>query len=99
MSRLLGLGERFPEFSMHACVSTEPGSEFRIIDSHNLEGKWAAIFFWPLDFTFVCPTELVEFDRSLPQFRALQYQGVRREWGQPLRSPGVAQREPDPSQS
>ena len=28
MSRLLGLGERFPEFSMHACVSTEPGSEF-----------------------------------------------------------------------
>jgi alkyl hydroperoxide reductase subunit AhpC len=71
MARLLGLGERFPEFSMHACVSAEPGSEFRIVDSHSLEGKWAAIFFWPLDFTFVCPTELVEFDRALPQFRAL----------------------------
>jgi len=71
MSRLLGLGERFPEFSMQASVSAEPGSEFRIVDSHSLEGKWAAIFFWPLDFTFVCPTELVEFDRALPQFRAL----------------------------
>jgi lipoyl-dependent peroxiredoxin subunit C len=71
MSRLLGLEERFPEFSMHACVSSEPGAEFRIVDSHSLEGKWAAIFFWPLDFTFVCPTELVEFDRELPQFRSL----------------------------
>jgi peroxiredoxin (alkyl hydroperoxide reductase subunit C) len=71
MARLLGLGERFPEFSMQACVSVEPGAEFRIVDWHSLEGKWAAIFFWPLDFTFVCPTELVEFDRALPRFRAL----------------------------
>jgi hypothetical protein len=38
MSRLLGLGERFPEFSLQACVSAEPGSEFRIVDSHELEG-------------------------------------------------------------
>ena len=71
MSRLLGLGERFPEFSLQACVSAEPGSEFRIVDSHELEGTWTAIFFWPLDFTFVCPTELVEFNRSLREFRAL----------------------------
>jgi lipoyl-dependent peroxiredoxin subunit C len=71
MSRLLGLGERFPDFAMHGCVSVEPGAEFRMVDSHNLKEKWAAIFFWPLDFTFVCPTELVEFDRALPQFRDL----------------------------
>ena len=71
MSRLLGLGERFPEFSLQACVSAEPGSEFRIVDSHDLEGTWAAIFFWPADFTFVCPTELVEFNRALREFRAL----------------------------
>jgi peroxiredoxin (alkyl hydroperoxide reductase subunit C) len=71
MSRLLGLGERFPEFSMQACVSAEPGSEFQTIDSHHLEGTWVAIFFWPLDFTFVCPTELVEFNRALREFRAL----------------------------
>ena len=71
MSRLLGLGERFPEFSLQACVSVEPGSEFRIVDSHDLEGTWTAIFFWPADFTFVCPTELVEFNRALREFRAL----------------------------
>ena len=71
MSRLLGLGARFPDFSLHACVSAEPGSEFRIVDSHELEGTWTAIFFWPRDFTFVCPTELVEFNRAHREFRAL----------------------------
>ena len=71
MSRLLGLGARFPEFSLQACVSAEPGSEFRIVDSQELAGTWTTIFFWPLDFTFVCPTELVEFNRALREFRAL----------------------------
>ena len=71
MSRLLGLGARFPEFSLQACVSAEPGSEFRTVDSQELEGSWTAVFFWPLDFTYVCPTELVEFNRALREFRAL----------------------------
>jgi peroxiredoxin (alkyl hydroperoxide reductase subunit C) len=71
MSRLLGLGAPFPEFSMQACVSVEPGAEFRTIDSHDLDGTWSAIFFWPLDFTYVCPTELIEFNRALREFRAL----------------------------
>ncbi len=71
MSKMLGLGEKFPEFSMHACVSVEDGEEFRIVDSGHLGGKWNVIFFWPLDFTFVCPTELVEFDGALPQLHAL----------------------------
>jgi peroxiredoxin (alkyl hydroperoxide reductase subunit C) len=71
MARLLGLGERFPEFSLPACISAEPGSEFRIVDSRELAGAWSAFFFWPADFTFVCPTELVEFNRALREFRAL----------------------------
>jgi peroxiredoxin (alkyl hydroperoxide reductase subunit C) len=71
MSRLLGLGERFPDFSLQACVSAEPGSEFRVVDARDLEGTWAAVFFWPLDFTFICPTELMEFNRALREFRAL----------------------------
>ena len=71
MARLLGLGERFPDFSLEACVSAEPGSEFRLVDARDLEGMWAAVFFWPLDFTFVCPTELMEFNRALREFRAL----------------------------
>jgi peroxiredoxin (alkyl hydroperoxide reductase subunit C) len=71
MSRLLGLGARFPEFSLQACVSAEPGSEFRSVESNELAGTWTAVFFWPLDFTFVCPTELMEFNRALREFRAL----------------------------
>ena len=70
-SRLLGLGEFFPEFSLQACVSAKPGSEFRSVDAAELEGSWSVVFFWPRDFTFVCPTELVEFNRAVREFRAL----------------------------
>lgn len=70
-SRLLGLGELFPEFTLQACVTAEPGSEFRGVDHHELEGTWSVVFFWPRDFTFVCPTELVEFNRAAREFRAL----------------------------
>ncbi|HEY7895161.1 MAG TPA: peroxiredoxin [Gemmatimonadaceae bacterium] len=71
MSRLLGLGARFPDFSLPACVSAEAGSEFRTVSSQEMEGTWTAIFFWPQDFTFVCPTELMEFNYALREFRAL----------------------------
>jgi len=71
LSRLLGLGARFPEFSLQACVSAEPGKEFRVVEAGELDATWTAIFFWPQDFTFVCPTELVEFNRALREFRAL----------------------------
>ena len=69
--RLLGLGARFPDFSLPACVSADPGAEFRTVEAHELEGRWSAVFFWPLDFTFVCPTELIEFNRAIREFRAL----------------------------
>jgi peroxiredoxin (alkyl hydroperoxide reductase subunit C) len=69
--RLLGLGARFPDFSLQACVSADPGVEFRTVNSGDLEGGWSAVFFWPLDFTFVCPTELIGFNRALREFRAL----------------------------
>lgn len=69
MSRLLSIGEKLPHFSMQACVSIEKGKEFKTIDSSQLKGKWSVLFFWPLDFTFVCPTEIAEFNKQLPQFR------------------------------
>jgi len=69
MSRILGVGEKFPEFSLKACVSTEHGKEFGTIDSVALAGKWTVVFFWPLDFTFVCPTELAAFNQSLGEFK------------------------------
>jgi len=69
MSRLLGIGEKFPEFSVPACVSIEKGKEFKTITSEDLRGKWSVVFFWPLDFTFVCPTEIAEFNKELRAFR------------------------------
>src|SRR5436190_10157353 len=69
MSRILGIGEQFPKFSAQAVVSTEKGKEFATLDNKNISGKWAVIFFWPMDFTFVCPTEIAEFNRELRDFR------------------------------
>ena len=69
MSRILGVGEKFPEFSMLACTSMEKGKEFQTIDSKHMKGKWAVVFFWPMDFTFVCPTEISEFNKQLKAFK------------------------------
>jgi peroxiredoxin (alkyl hydroperoxide reductase subunit C) len=64
------VGETFPAFRLHAVVATEPGHEFREIDDKAYPGTWKVIFFWPMDFTFVCPTEIAEFGRRAPEFRA-----------------------------
>ena len=44
-----------------ACVSREPGKEFGEISNNTYADKWQVIFFWPEDFTFICPTEIAEF--------------------------------------
>jgi peroxiredoxin (alkyl hydroperoxide reductase subunit C) len=69
MARLLGIGEQFPAFAMQACVSLEKGKEFRVIDNNQMKGKWAVMFFYPLDFTFVCPTEIAEFNKNYAAFK------------------------------
>ena len=68
MSKVLSIGERFPEFSVPAVVSTEKGKEFRTINNSHIREKRAVVFFWPMDFTFVCPTEIAEFNKELRQF-------------------------------
>ncbi|HUP58306.1 MAG TPA: peroxiredoxin, partial [Bdellovibrionota bacterium] len=68
MARLLGIGERFPDFALDAVVSIEKGKEFKTIKSEETRGKWSVFFFWPLDFTFVCPTEISEFNKELKGF-------------------------------
>jgi peroxiredoxin (alkyl hydroperoxide reductase subunit C) len=69
MGRYLGIGEKFPEFKLKACVSTEKGKEFAEIANTDAKGLWAVYFFWPLDFTFVCPTEIAEFNKSFKEFK------------------------------
>lgn len=67
-SRVLGTQSQFPRFSLPAVVSLEPGEEFDTIGLETIRDKWAVMFFWPLDFTFVCPTEIAEFNRAFEAF-------------------------------
>ncbi len=69
MGLRVSVGDKFPEFSVPAVVSTEKGKEFQTVSAADLKGKWAVVFFWPMDFTFVCPTEIAEFNKELGAFR------------------------------
>ena len=61
-------GTKLPDFKTAACVTTEPGHEFKDIGSRDFPGKWLVLYTYPKDFTFVCPTEIVEFDSRLKAF-------------------------------
>ena len=68
---MLSLGQKFPEFKKLACVSTDMGREFSEVqsDAHIKEGKWMVMFWYPKDFTFVCPTEIAEFNKKYEEFK------------------------------
>jgi peroxiredoxin (alkyl hydroperoxide reductase subunit C) len=66
---MLTVGDRFPEFRLQAAVSLDKGKEFQEITHETYRGKWQVMFFWPMDFTFVCPTEIAEFGRRNGDFR------------------------------
>ena len=65
---MLTIDDKFPDFNLTAMVSTEVGKEFATISNKDIEGKWACIFFWPKDFTFVCPTEIAMFGKKEKDF-------------------------------
>ena len=56
---MLGVNEQFPEFVMN--VVKPDGNKMTSITEEDLEGSWAVIYFYPKDFTFICPTEIAEF--------------------------------------
>ncbi len=68
---MLGIGEKFPSFSMTATVSTEkdPKKAFKTLTDLDFAGKWKLYFFWPKDFTFVCPTEIAGFAKLNKEFQ------------------------------
>jgi peroxiredoxin (alkyl hydroperoxide reductase subunit C) len=66
---MLSVGDRFPQFKLQAVVSLEKGKEFRELTNESYERKWQVVFFWPMDFTFICPTEIAEFGRRNGDFQ------------------------------
>jgi peroxiredoxin (alkyl hydroperoxide reductase subunit C) len=65
---MLTVGDKFPEFALKATVSEELDTAFQTISNESFSGKWLVVFFWPKDFTFVCPTEIAEFGRKNSDF-------------------------------
>ena len=56
-----------PDFTAQAVM---PDNSFAELSLSSYRGKHVILFFYPLDFTFVCPSEIIAFDRALPQFAA-----------------------------
>jgi peroxiredoxin (alkyl hydroperoxide reductase subunit C) len=65
---MLSPGSKSPDFNVQACVSVEKGKEFKKVSNKDYAGKWIVFYTYPKDFTFVCPTEIVEFDKKLKDF-------------------------------
>lgn len=64
---MLTVGQQFPAFSCHANVGPNAESLTKI-SNESAKGKWSVFIFYPKDFTFICPTELVDFNKRLKDF-------------------------------
>ena len=58
--------KKAPDFN---CTAIMPDNTFKDISLSDYKGKKVVLFFYPLDFTFVCPTELIAFDKRLNDFK------------------------------
>lgn len=61
------VGQRAPDFETQAYVN----GRFKEVKLSDYRGKWLVLFFYPLDFTFVCPTELEAFAENYGEFQGL----------------------------
>lgn len=60
------VGKNAPGFTADAVV----GKEFKTVSLSQHKGRWVVLFFYPLDFTFVCPTEITSFSDAFEKFHA-----------------------------
>ena len=59
------IGQMAPQFKGQAYVN----GQMKEISLSDYKGKWVVLFFYPLDFTFVCPTEILEFNKKYDEFK------------------------------
>jgi len=78
VTTMIRIGSKFPAFKLTGVVSSDLNTAFKDISSEDLKGKWKIVFFWPKDFTFVCPTEIAAFGKLNGEFadRDAQVLGV-----------------------
>jgi lipoyl-dependent peroxiredoxin subunit C len=75
---MLTVGDKFPAFDLKSVVSLDLKNAFVNLNNDSYKGKWLVVFFWPKDFTFVCPTEIAAFGKLNGDFadRDAQVLGV-----------------------
>lgn len=61
------INSQVPEFKVHAFQN----GEFKDVSNNDIKGKWAIFFFYPADFTFVCPTELVDLAEKYDELKKM----------------------------
>lgn len=64
---MVQVGQPAPQFQAEAVLD----DQFTTVKLSDYRGKWIVLFFWPLDFTFVCPTEVTAFSKRADEFKAL----------------------------
>ena len=64
---MLQVGQPAPDFTTAAYIN----GEFKPVSLKDYRGKWVVLFFYPLDFTFVCPTEILGFSDHQDEFQSL----------------------------
>ena len=81
---ILTVGDQFPEFTLtalkggnlHEANVAAPEDYFETVSLDKYEGKWKVVFFYPKDFTFVCPTEIAAFGKLADEFEARDCQVI-----------------------
>ncbi|MHB0887577.1 MAG: redoxin domain-containing protein [Acidithiobacillus sp.] len=63
------VGKSAPDF-VAAAVMPDNSINEKFQFSHHIKGKYGVLFFYPLDFTFVCPSEILAFNHRLPEFQS-----------------------------
>lgn len=70
METQLQIGKKAPQFKAQGYFQ----GNFADFSLEQFRGKWVVLFFYPLDFTFVCPTEILELNRKIENFTAVSAQ-------------------------
>ena len=65
---MLSIGDKFPDFQLKGVTNTDIQTAFVNFSNRDADGKWQMYFFWPKDFTFVCPTEIADFGKLHTEF-------------------------------
>lgn len=66
---MLSVGKPFPDFHLKSVTGTDIKDGFGEVTKDSFKGKWMVVFFYPKDFTFVCPTEIKGFNELNRQFQ------------------------------